>query len=270
MSLVSVKNLHVVFRKNDAPIIRGITFELDEHERLAIIGESGSGKSMTALSLLSLLPSTMKASGVVEVAGVDMMHADERTRNAIRGKTLAIVYQEPLTALDPLMRVGKQIAEPVRLHQHLKGNDLTEEVLSLLQKVRLDDGERIARAFPHELSGGQRQRVAIAMALACKPRILIADEPTTALDVTIQKGILELLDSLVESEKMSLLFITHDISIAKQISQRMIIMQHGVIVEQGQTQSVVNNPQHAYTRQLFEAARECAAIPFETKERLYG
>jgi len=263
MSLIQVKDLNVSLHKDTEYILKGIDFTISEHDRLAIIGESGSGKSITALSLLALLPPYMHATGRILIDGVDMLQASERQRNAIRGSTLAIVYQEPLTALDPLMKVGRQVAEPVKLHQKLTGAALNQKVLELLQKVRLDDAERIARSYPHELSGGQRQRVAIALALACRPRILIADEPTTALDVTIQKEILELLDSLVESEKMGLLFITHDLSVAEHISRRMIIMQHGKIVEQGDTDAVIANPRHEYTQRLFKAAKQVSAIPFK-------
>ncbi|HAH61125.1 MAG TPA: ABC transporter ATP-binding protein [Treponema sp.] len=262
MNAVSVKNLRVLLRSSGKPILDGISFDIGIGDRLALIGESGSGKSMTALSLLSLLPPSMKEEGIVHIGDTDMITAAERERNTVRGSFAAIVYQEPLTALDPLMTVGNQIAGPLKLHRRLTGTAARTEVFRLLDMVKLSDSSRIVSSYPYELSGGQRQRIAIAMALACSPRLLIADEPTTALDVTIQKDILALLDELVRDSGMSLLFITHDLAVAAKISERVAIMQKGKIVESGSMDDVLSRPAHPYTRQLLDAAVKVSTVPF--------
>lgn len=262
MNAVSVKNLRVVLRSSGRPILDGISFDIGIGNRLALIGESGSGKSVTALSLLSLLPPSMKEEGIVRIGDTEMITAAERERNMVRGSFAAIVYQEPLTALDPLMTVGNQIAGPLKLHRRLTEKESRTEVFRLLDMVKLSDSDRIVSSYPYELSGGQRQRIAIAMALACSPRLLIADEPTTALDVTIQKDILTLLDELVRDSGMSLLFITHDLAVAAKISERVAIMQKGMIVESGLMDDVLSHPAHPYTRQLLDSAVKVSTVPF--------
>ncbi len=212
MTLLDVRGLTVT-TDEDRTLVDDLTFAVGAGERLGLIGESGSGKSLTSLAVLGLLPPGMTATGSVRLAGTEVVGAREKALTELRGRRASVVFQEPLTALDPLMRVGRQIAEPLRRRTGLKGDALRKAVADALDQVRLPDPRRIARAFPHEISGGQRQRVALAMALACEPELLIADEPTTALDVTVQADMLDLLDSLVRERSMALLFVSHDIAV---------------------------------------------------------
>jgi len=262
MKLLDVENLAISFLNPERVLLQGVSFDLERGGRLGLIGESGSGKSITALSLLGLLPESMRASGRITIAGVNVIGSSERELTAIRGARAAMIFQEPLSALDPLMRVGRQIAGPLRLHQGLSGAAARREVFSLLDRVRLSDHERIYNSFPHELSGGQRQRVALAMALGCEPELLIADEPTTALDVTVQAEVLSLLDELVTSEGMALLFITHDLPVISRITRRLLVMQDGRIVESGTTAKILSSPAHPYTAGLLESARRVTAVPY--------
>ena len=213
MMLLSVEDLGITLAATGRALLQGVGFDLEKGGRLGLIGESGSGKSITALALLGLLPDSMQATGRITLAGTQVIGASESVLQGLRGRAAAMIFQEPLSALDPLMRVGRQIAGPVRAPPGPFRDAARREVFSLLDRVRLPDPERIAASLPHELSGGQRQRVAMAMALACKPALLIADEPTTALDVTVQAEVLSLLDALVTEEGMALLFITHDLPV---------------------------------------------------------
>ncbi len=241
-------------------VLEGVSFGVAAGERVGLIGESGSGKSMTALAATGLLPDVMTASGSILLDGHQVVGASERQMLSLRGKTASIVFQEPLTALDPLMRLGKQLEIPFKRHRKLSGTALRESVLAALREVQIADPDRVARSYPHEVSGGQRQRVAIAMALACNPRLLIADEPTTALDVTVQAEILALLDSLIRDRGMSLLFISHDLAVVSQITDRVIVLQHGQVMESSTVHEVLNSPTNDYTARLVASARELDSV----------
>ncbi len=253
MSLANVTDLTVTTLEGRR-LVDGVSFALEPGERLGLIGESGSGKSLSAMAITSLLPDGLTAHGSVELDGLDVLTADEADLRRLRGPVAAVVFQEPLTALDPLMRIGRQIAEPLRRHRGLRGSALDAAVVASLDEVSLGD-PRYARAFPHELSGGQRQRVAIALALAAEPRLLIADEPTTALDVTVQAQVLALLDRLVREREMALLFISHDLAVVSEMTDRAVVLQHGHIVERGRLRDLLRDPQHPYTRDLVRSAR---------------
>ncbi|GAA0449527.1 hypothetical protein Ade02nite_58520 [Paractinoplanes deccanensis] len=253
MSLLTVSGLSV--RSGPSVLVDGVSFEVSPGDRVGLIGESGSGKSLTALAVTGLLPPGLTATGEVRLDGVDMIAAPERQRTAVRGPVAAIVFQEPLTALNPLMRAGRQIADPLRRIRGLRGEALKLAVRDALREVRLDDTDRIARSYPHQLSGGQRQRVAIAMAIACRPRLLIADEPTTALDVTVQAEILDLLDGLVTRHNTALVFITHDLPVAARVIRDTHVLRNGRVVESGPIDSLIDHPEHPYTRTLVDSAR---------------
>ncbi|MFJ2031713.1 ATP-binding cassette domain-containing protein [Streptosporangium sp. NPDC087985] len=260
MSLLDITGLHV--RSGDGRgLLSDVSFAIDAGARLGLIGESGSGKSLTALAIMGLLPAGMTASGsvVLDVPGLprtEVVGAAERRLNGLRGRAATIVFQEPLTALDPLARVGRQLAEPLGRRRRLRGAALRAAVVTALEEVRITEPDRVARAYPHEISGGQRQRVAIAMALACEPALLIADEPTTALDVTVQAEVLALLDGLVSARGMALLFISHDLAVVSGITDRVLVLKDGAAVESGTVSGIVNAPRHPYTRSLVTSARE--------------
>jgi peptide/nickel transport system ATP-binding protein len=265
--LLTVEELGITLRDSGRTLLEGVSFELSKGDRLGLIGESGSGKSITALALLGLLPGSMRARGRITLDGIQVVGAPETALEGMRGRAAAMIFQEPLSALDPLMRVGRQIAGPVKLHQRLTGDAARREVFSLLHRVRLPDPERIASSLPHELSGGQRQRIAMAMALACKPALLIADEPTTALDVTVQAEVLSLLDELVTEEGMALLFITHDLPVISRVARRLLVMQDGRIVESDTTANILSSPKHPSTVRLLEAARRVTTLPYTRGDR---
>ena len=242
-----------------ARLVSHLDLSITAGERVGLIGESGSGKSLTAMAATGLLPANIGATGSITLAGQEVIGASEQALNRLRGVAVAVVFQEPLTALDPLMRIGRQIAEPVRRRaardgQRLSGAQVDAAVRALMTDVALPDPARIAQAYPHEISGGQRQRVAIAMALACRPALLIADEPTTALDVTTQAEILKLLDLLVRERNMALLFISHDLPVVAGIVDRVVVLRQGEVVETGPVRDVFARPQHAYTQALVAAA----------------
>ncbi len=255
MSLLSVENLNVRFGQDGQQVhaVKGVSFTLERGETLALVGESGSGKSVTALSTVSLLGDTAAVTGSVRYAGQQMIGAPEARLQKIRGNDISFIFQEPMTSLNPLHTIEAQISESLSLHQGLTGAPARARVLDLLQKVGIRDAESRLAAYPHQLSGGQRQRIMIAMALANGPELLIADEPTTALDVTIQAQILDLLADLKRSEGLSLLFITHDLTIVQRIADRVCVMQGGEIVEQGPTALIFANPQHPYAQKLLAA-----------------
>jgi len=256
--ILDVKNLRVSPREG-APLVHDVSFHLAAGERLSLIGESGSGKSLTSFAVLGLLPDGLQAEGSVELAGVQVIRAKERALVPLRGRTASMVFQEPLTALDPLMRLGAQVAEPLRRHLGLRGAALRAAVLQALEEVRLPQPDRIARAYPHEISGGQRQRVAIAAALACRPQLLIADEPTTALDVTVQADVLDLLDTLVAERGMALLFVSHDLAVVSRMTDRALVLRGGRVVEEGPLQRLLTAPADPYTAELVRSARELDA-----------
>ena len=251
MSVLEVSNLSVRFGPTHA--VRGVSFHVDKGETVALVGESGSGKSVTALSTVALVPGATEITGSVKYAGQEMVGADEGTLRRIRGNDISFIFQEPMTSLNPLHTLEKQITESLSLHQGLRGEAAQARVVELLHKVGIRDPESRLGAYPHQLSGGQRQRVMIAMALANGPELLVADEPTTALDVTIQAQILELLAELKRDMGMSLLFITHDLTIVRRIADRVCVMQGGEIVEQGPTAEIFANPRHPYTQKLLAA-----------------
>jgi len=254
-AVLRVENLSVTFRQEgvETRAVRNASFTVDRGETVAIVGESGSGKSVTALSTVSLLPDSAEVTGSVRYLDQEMVGASMDQLRRVRGNDISFIFQEPMTSLNPLHTLEKQIGESLALHQQLKGAAARRRIIELLEKVGIREAETRLGAFPHQLSGGQRQRVMIAMALANGPELLVADEPTTALDVTIQAQILELLADLKRAEGMSLLFITHDLGIVRRIADRVCVMQGGEIVEQGPTDEIFGNPQHPYTRRLLAA-----------------
>jgi microcin C transport system ATP-binding protein len=254
--LLEVSNLGVVFATSPKPAVEHASFSLDKGETVALVGESGSGKTVTALSILQLLPYPLArhpAGSSIKFAGEELIGAPAERLRQIRGNRIAMVFQEPMTSLNPLHRVERQIGEVLILHKHMPQNLARRRTLELLKLVGLPEAEKRLNAFPHELSGGQRQRVMIAMALANQPDLLIADEPTTALDVTIQAQILALLRDLRAKLGMALLLITHDLHIVRKMADRVCVMTEGQIVEQGPVEQVFANPQHPYTRKLLAA-----------------
>ena len=259
--LLDVKDLTVSFRQDgeETRAVKGVSFYVDKGETVALVGESGSGKSVSALSTVQLLPASAKIGGAIHYRDADLSNATERELMAVRGNDISFIFQEPMTSLNPLHTLEKQITESLSLHQGLSGGDARARVIELLEKVGIRDAESRLGSYPHQLSGGQRQRVMIAMALANGPELLIADEPTTALDVTIQAQILNLLAELKETEDMGLLFITHDLGVVRKIADRVYVMQHGEIVEHGPTAEIFDNPQHPYTQKLLAA--EATGIP---------
>jgi len=250
--LLSVRDLSIRFGAFEA--VRGINFDISPGETLALVGESGSGKSVTALSVLRLLPPAASISGSVGLDGQDLAKANEDALRAVRGNQVGMIFQEPMSSLNPVHMIGKQVAEVLRLHQGLSKAEALRRTIGLLDEVGIPDPESRIDDYPHQLSGGQRQRVMIAMALANKPKLLIADEPTTALDVTVQAQILALLKSLQERLGMAMLFITHDLGIVRKIADRVAVMTEGQIVETGATATIFANPRHAYTKKLLAAA----------------
>ncbi len=255
--LLKVRDLSVAFTQGGetSTAVDRISFEIHPGETLALVGESGSGKSVSALSILKLLPypAASHPSGKIFLEGRDMLTADERELRAVRGNDVTMIFQEPMTSLNPLHTIRMQITEVLRLHKGMDDKQGKSRTLELLNQVGIREPEKRLDAYPHELSGGQRQRVMIAMALANEPKLLIADEPTTALDVTVQAQILKLLKELQESRGLSMLFITHDLGIVRKIADRTCVMQDGRIVEHGRTADLFANPRHAYTKHLLSA-----------------
>ncbi|MFP4273690.1 MAG: ABC transporter ATP-binding protein [Paracoccaceae bacterium] len=254
-ALLEVENLSVAFRQDGrlTQAVRNVSFSVGRGETVALVGESGSGKSVSALSTVSLLGSSAEVTGSVLYDGQQMIGADDKLLRKVRGNDISFIFQEPMTSLNPLHTLEKQLAESLALHQGLVGEPARARILELLHRVGIREPESRLGAYPHQLSGGQRQRVMIAMALANQPDVLIADEPTTALDVTIQAQILELLAELKREENMGLLFITHDLGIVRRIADRVCVMQAGEIVETGETAALFADPQHPYTRKLLAA-----------------
>ena len=263
MSVLEVKDLTVSFRQDGRVItaVKGVSFSVSKGETVALVGESGSGKSVTALSTVGLLSDNAEVSGSVTYLGKQMVGTPERELRKVRGNDISFIFQEPMTSLNPLHTIERQLAESLTLHQGLGGDKARARVIELLVKVGIRDAESRLGAYPHQLSGGQRQRVMIAMALANGPELLVADEPTTALDVTIQAQILDLLAELKRAEGLSLLFITHDLGIVRRIADRVCVMQGGEIVEQGLTAEIFANPQHPYTQKLLAAEQKGGPTP---------
>ena len=255
--LLDVQDLRVAF--GDKEVVHGISFQIAQGEKLALVGESGSGKTISALALLRLVEGG-QITGSVQLSGPQpstsarsLLSLQEREMRAIRGQDIAMIFQEPMTALNPLITVGRQIAEVLQLKKGLTRAEAAQESVRLLAQTGIPEPERRAQAFPYQLSGGQRQRAMIAMALACRPRLLLADEPTTALDVTLRGQILDLLDDLRQQNGMAVLMITHDLNLVRRFADRVIVMENGHIVEQGPVAEVFANPQHAYTQKLIDS-----------------
>ena len=253
--LLAVQDLRVTLStpRGPAEALRGVSFSLERGQTLGLIGESGCGKSITALALMGLLPDAAQVAGAITLDGQPLLGLAEADWCQLRGNRLAMVFQEPMTALNPLHTIGRQIAESLRLHKRLDAAAARAEALRLLQRVQLPQAARRLDAYPHQLSGGQRQRVVIAIALACGPDLLIADEPTTALDVTIQREVLDLIAQLVSEDGMALLLISHDLGVMAENVQRMLVMYGGTVVESGPTDAVFAHLAHPYTRGLFAA-----------------
>jgi microcin C transport system ATP-binding protein len=263
--LLAVRDLAVDFGDGAARVraVRGVSWSLAAGETLALVGESGSGKSVTALSVLQLLPYPRAShpSGSIRFRGEELLGADERRLRAVRGGGIGMIFQEPMTSLNPLHHVGKQLGEVLTIHQGLRGAQARARSLELLEQVRLPDPQRRLRQYPHELSGGQRQRVMIAMALANTPALLIADEPTTALDVTVQAQILDLLKELQRALGMALLLISHDLNVVRRMADRICVMRNGEIVEAAGTETLFRAPTHPYTRALIDAEPQGRPAP---------
>jgi len=273
LNLLEVNDLTVRFRNQTGVItaVDGISFQIGRQEILGIVGESGSGKSVTALSLLRLIPSppaTILASGILfKPPGepmVDLTRLTEPQLNTIRGKDISMIFQEPMTSLNPVLTCGSQVLETIRQHRMISSKEATREVLELFSEVRLPDPPRIFSAYPHELSGGQKQRVMIAMAVSCNPALLIADEPTTALDASVQQTILDLLKRLQQKRNMSILFITHDLGLISRFADRVLVMYRGKIVEEGIVEEMFTQPRHPYTKGLIA----CRPDPGKRLKRL--
>ena len=255
-ALVDVKNLSVEFGEGEsaARVVKGVSFNIAKGETVALVGESGSGKTVSAMSILKLLPaSASHPTGEIWFDDKDILKSDENFMRGIRGDKISIIFQEPMTTLNPLHTIEKQVGEIIKLHQNVGEEEVRRRVIDLLAKVGIRDPEKRLDSYPHQLSGGQRQRVIIATALANEPDLLIADEPTTALDVTIQAQILELLKSLQKEMGMAMLLITHDLGIVRRMAERVYVMKNGEIVESGTAKGVFEKPQHPYTKHLIEA-----------------
>lgn len=260
--MIEVKDLHVAFPDRTGELeqaVNGITFTVGDGEILGIVGESGSGKTQTALALAGLSPRKARVSGSICLDGRELMGLSRDEIRKVQGKDIAMVFQEPMTSLDPTMRVGRQVEEVLEIHTRLDKNARRELALQALRDVELRDVETVYRKYPHELSGGQRQRVMIAGAVIGQPKLLIADEPTTALDVTIQAEILKLLKKLNREKGMAILFISHDLRVIRQLCDRTLVMHHGHIVEQGDVERVFRDPQDDYTKTLIASipTRRC-------------
>jgi peptide/nickel transport system ATP-binding protein len=255
MALLEVDHLHVKLQTHRGPAyaVRDVSFSLERGETLGLVGESGCGKTMTVMALMGLLPENAEVTGSIRFDGEELTTKSDAQMGDIRGNRIGMIFQEPMTALNPVHTIGHQVAEPLRLHRRLSADAARKEAIALLDRVGIPQAARRIDAYPHQFSGGQRQRITIAMALACGPQLLIADEPTTALDVTVQRQILELINGLVAERGMALLLISHDLGVIAQNVERMLVMYGGSVVESGPTDSVFEHRMHPYTLGLFAA-----------------
>ncbi len=255
MALLEVRNLNVRLQTHHGPAlaVRDLSFELDRGQTLGLIGESGCGKSLTALALMGLLPERASVTGSIVLDGQALVGQDDAVLRQVRGRRIGMIFQEPMTALNPVHSIGKQVAEPLRVHRNASREEAKRQAISLLERVGISDAARRFHAYPHQFSGGQRQRITIAMALACGPDLLIADEPTTALDVTVQRQILDLIAELVHERHMALLLISHDLGVIAQNTARMLVMYGGRVVEGGPSERLFSHMAHPYTQGLFAA-----------------
>ncbi len=268
MSLLSIQDLRVAFRLGTVggqvqrtEAVKGVGFEVPENTTVALVGESGSGKSVTAMSILNLLPANAERSGQIRYRDRDLLQAGLGELQALRGREIACVFQDPMSSLNPVYTVGEQITEPLVRHLGLPKREALQKAEHLLEELEFHEPKRRLRAYPHELSGGQQQRVMIAMALACEPKLLIADEPTTALDVTVQRQILEMLARLKQRHRMSLLFISHDLGVVGEIADQVVVMRHGIVREQGPVARIFDAPHDAYTKALLACRPRLDANP---------
>ncbi len=261
--LLAVNNLTISFPSQNQPVVKNLSFTIDEGECLGIVGESGSGKSLTAMSLAGLLPRNAITSGEINLCKREttknLMCFSESEIRLLRGKEIAYIFQEPMTALNPSMKCGKQIMEMLQQHTNLSKDEIQKKSLDLLTEVQIPDPLKVFSSYPHQLSGGQRQRVMIAMAISCSPSLLIADEPTTALDVTVQKTVVELINKLRKDRNMAVLFITHDLGVISKVADRVMVMRKGEKVEDGDTAEILSNPKKEYTKGLM-ACRPSLAV----------
>jgi len=269
--VLQVRNLTVHFAtaSGDFPAVRDVSFSIAPGEVLGLVGESGSGKSVTSLAIMRLLAAQARAGGQVLFHEQDLLTLPEREMRRVRGAQIAMIFQEPMTALNPVMRVGEQIAEAVLAHHNVSKREAWQRALDAMREVALPDPERRARDYPHQLSGGQRQRIMVAMALVNRPQLLIADEPTTALDVTVQAQVLDLLRDLRRRFNLAMLFISHDMGVVSQIADRVLVMYGGQVLESGSVKQLFASPQHAYTRGLLAAVpslRSDRSQPLRTVE----
>ena len=252
--MLEIRDLHVRFHNRDREAVGGISLVIGDGEIVGLVGESGSGKTVTAMSIAGLLPRKQCSySGDILLDGRDLLHARRSELRKLHGREIGVVFQEPMSSMDPLMKVGEQVAEVLRIHTDLSAAERREKALKALADVELPDPEAVWRSYPHELSGGMLQRAMIAAAIVIEPSLLLLDEPTTALDVTIQAQILELLRKLNREYEMSMLFISHNLNVVRKLCSRVAVMQRGLIVETGETDQVFYHPRHPYTRQLIES-----------------
>lgn len=266
-SLLEIKDLKIGFKynkKNQVTIVNGISFTLEPGETLGLVGESGCGKSVTSLAILSLLGKNANIEGSVKFEGTELTKLSMKEMRKVRGNDISMIFQEPMTALNPLQRVGKQIAEPLLRHNKMDAKAIKQRVIDLLNEVGIPRADEIYDSYPHELSGGMRQRVMIAMSMACNPKVIIADEPTTALDVTIQAQILQLMQKISDDHGTSILLITHDLGVVAEMCDRVIVMYAGEIVETADVSTLFRSPKHPYTIGLMESIPDVST----TKDRL--
>ena len=268
MSLLEIEKLTLEI--GGTPILKGIDLSIAEGEVMGLVGESGSGKSMTALAIMQLMPHAATASGRITFDGIDILGANEAAMCRLRGDDIGMVFQEPMTALNPVKTIGEQVSEGIRWHTGANRADAEARAKKILDRVGLPEAKFPLSRYPHELSGGQRQRVVIAIACALKPKLLIADEPTTALDVVLQKQILELLKDLVDENRMGLLLISHDLAVVADMADRITIMRHGEVMEDGETSKTLSEQVHPYTRQLAQASMHVPARPHKTAASAAG
>ena len=252
--MLEIRDLHVKFHNSNREAVAGVSLTIQDGEILGLVGESGSGKSVTAMSVAGLLPRKQcMYSGEVLLDGQEMLHADRKVLRQIQGKDICVVFQEPMSSMDPLMKIGKQVEESLLIHTKLGKTEQKRLALEALAAVELPDPEAVYEKYPYELSGGMLQRVMIAAAVVSRPRLLLLDEPTTALDVTIQAQILELLKKLNKEYGMSMLFISHNLNVVRKLCGRVAVMQRGLLVEEGDTEQVFHHPNHPYTQKLIQA-----------------
>ncbi len=270
MSLLNVENLCTSFHTRNGIVkaVQNVSFAVDEGETLAIVGESGSGKSVSCYSILGLIPSPPGRieAGTATFDKTDLLACDTKTQLDVRGNKIAMIFQDPMTCLNPYLTVGEQLIEPLTYHKNISRAEAKEKAIALLQEVGIRNPQDSFNAWPHEFSGGMRQRVMIAMALIAEPQLLIADEPTTALDVTIQKQILELIKKIQKERNIAVIFISHDLAVVKDLADRVLVMRSGEIVEAGETNSVFSNPQHEYTKKLIDAIPDGAKTTSGSKD----